>query len=730
MALNLSALMEYAFDDECFAFASIWMHSRSSDEENSNAQDYVTPRPVSVRTCSASGTKFFDLDADGVRDGGEPGIPRFLIWADYDDDGVRDANEPFAVTDKNGRYVIDQIRPPSGTYRLREELASLGPGARPPRGRARSRTPARQGASRTDRAACSAAAGGRSTVAASPNVTGRDFGNWVPASLTVEKQLWPSDDPGRFDLIVNGRTVKPAAGDGDKVTISVPPGTYNVSESAAAGTDPAAYVIDGELQDGHAPAERAALRPGVERAGPEGGQPGHVHVREPAQAPPPAPVPAIALEKSGPALAEAGDTLRYTLYVTNPGQVAIPANGVNVTDNRCDDPPALTSKNGDTSPQTLDPGDTWTYACSHETPAPGADCEQTAITNTATATGTVNGSTVTDDGSITTTVACPDVPPEPPLPPTPRAWARAAARPAAPGSFAAARAAVRAPRPGTAERGRRRPRRPQCEQRALHRARLSGSAHRPAHEHDPHQRRRPPPRHARDPPPTTAGAPAQPHLLPGPPPPDDPRRFRAGLSHGPGDPHPHDHRLQPRHPGASRHRLSRRAQPLRAHAVRAIPTGDERLDPRAPAPAARPPAVRLAGHDPPDDTVQVNPMWFEYDGEHLRFTHTNTRGKFRNLQRNPSMSLCLIDDTNPQSYLELRGRLVEVVDDPEGDFYVRLGRRYGNPDQQPPPGQGRPRDPRHERREGQRPLLERQRAVGLGRAQRELRAHVGDVAGA
>jgi hypothetical protein len=134
---------------------------------------------------------------------------------------------------------------------------------------------------------------------------------------------------------------------------------------------------------------------------------------------PTAPVPAIALEKSGPTLAEAGDTLRYMLYVTNPGLVAIPANGVTVTDNRCDDPPALTTKNGDASPQTLDPDDTWTYACSHETPAPGADCELTAITNTATATGIVDGSTVSDDGSITTTVVCPDVPPEPPLPPSP-----------------------------------------------------------------------------------------------------------------------------------------------------------------------------------------------------------------------------------------------------------------------------------------------------------------------
>ncbi|MCW3046566.1 MAG: class F420-dependent enzyme [Solirubrobacterales bacterium] len=87
----------------------------------------------------------------------------------------------------------------------------------------------------------------------------------------------------------------------------------------------------------------------------------------------------------------------------------------------------------------------------------------------------------------------------------------------------------------------------------------------------------------------------------------------------------------------------------------------------------------------PDDTVQVNPMWFEYDGEHVRFTHTNKRGKFRNLQHNPSMSLLVIDDEDPMSYLEVRGKLVDVIDDPEGEFYTRLGRRYGDPDTPPPP---------------------------------------------
>ncbi len=86
----------------------------------------------------------------------------------------------------------------------------------------------------------------------------------------------------------------------------------------------------------------------------------------------------------------------------------------------------------------------------------------------------------------------------------------------------------------------------------------------------------------------------------------------------------------------------------------------------------------------PDNTVQVNPMWFLFDGETLRFTHTTKRAKYRNLQHNPSMSLAIIDPENPFHYLEVRGRLIEVVPDPEGDFYVTLGKRYGNPDQKAP----------------------------------------------
>lgn len=96
------------------------------------------------------------------------------------------------------------------------------------------------------------------------------------------------------------------------------------------------------------------------------------------------------------------------------------------------------------------------------------------------------------------------------------------------------------------------------------------------------------------------------------------------------------------------------------------------------------PIYAVLGTIRPDDTVQVNPMWFERVGDEIHFTHTTKRGKFRNLQHNPSMSLAIIDPADPLVYIELRGALRAVIEDPSGAFYVRLGTRYGNAAQQPP----------------------------------------------
>ena len=195
-------------------------------------------------TCTASGTKFFDFNANGRRDPDEPGIPRFQIWADYNDNGIREDNEPFSVSDSSGRYVIHDIRPPDGTYMLREKLLRRRSRALPVASDwqcsyPNASTPGGTGSAPNGRFQCG---WGPFNVNTDPNVEGRDFGNWFPARLTVEKRLFPSADPGRFDLLRRRTDVfVPTAGDRAIRTESVAPGTYTVSERAVTGTDPAAY---------------------------------------------------------------------------------------------------------------------------------------------------------------------------------------------------------------------------------------------------------------------------------------------------------------------------------------------------------------------------------------------------------------------------------------------------------------------------------------------------------
>jgi PPOX class probable F420-dependent enzyme len=86
----------------------------------------------------------------------------------------------------------------------------------------------------------------------------------------------------------------------------------------------------------------------------------------------------------------------------------------------------------------------------------------------------------------------------------------------------------------------------------------------------------------------------------------------------------------------------------------------------------------------PDGAPQVNVMWFSWDGELLRFTHIPQRQKYRNLQADPRISLCIADPDNGYRFLEVRGELERIDDDPGGQFYMELAERYGEPMTQPP----------------------------------------------
>jgi PPOX class probable F420-dependent enzyme len=83
-----------------------------------------------------------------------------------------------------------------------------------------------------------------------------------------------------------------------------------------------------------------------------------------------------------------------------------------------------------------------------------------------------------------------------------------------------------------------------------------------------------------------------------------------------------------------------------------------------------------------DGAPQVNPMWFLWDPENevIKLTHTKKRHNFRNIQAEPRIALSITDPNDQYRYLQVRGIVEKIEDDPTGAFYNVLSTRYrGHP---------------------------------------------------
>jgi PPOX class probable F420-dependent enzyme len=78
----------------------------------------------------------------------------------------------------------------------------------------------------------------------------------------------------------------------------------------------------------------------------------------------------------------------------------------------------------------------------------------------------------------------------------------------------------------------------------------------------------------------------------------------------------------------------------------------------------------------PDGAPQVNPMWFKWDGELLWFTHTNYRQKYKNIAHEPRVAIAFLDPENLYGYMEVRGVVETIEDDPEATMYQVLSEWY------------------------------------------------------
>lgn len=85
----------------------------------------------------------------------------------------------------------------------------------------------------------------------------------------------------------------------------------------------------------------------------------------------------------------------------------------------------------------------------------------------------------------------------------------------------------------------------------------------------------------------------------------------------------------------------------------------------------------------PDGKPQNNPVWFGWDGTNVLFSQTTGRQKYRNLKANPDVALSIVDSANPYRYLEVRGTVSEIVDDPGNAFINSMAKKYIDQDVYP-----------------------------------------------
>ena len=86
----------------------------------------------------------------------------------------------------------------------------------------------------------------------------------------------------------------------------------------------------------------------------------------------------------------------------------------------------------------------------------------------------------------------------------------------------------------------------------------------------------------------------------------------------------------------------------------------------------------------PSGYPMTHVMWVDADQEHVLINTEVHRAKYKNVQRDPRVSVTIIDADNPYKYAEVRGDVVEEIRGQEArDDIDRLSHKYNGTDYDP-----------------------------------------------
>jgi PPOX class probable F420-dependent enzyme len=86
----------------------------------------------------------------------------------------------------------------------------------------------------------------------------------------------------------------------------------------------------------------------------------------------------------------------------------------------------------------------------------------------------------------------------------------------------------------------------------------------------------------------------------------------------------------------------------------------------------------------PSGRLQTHPIWVDTHGERLVVNTETHRQKYKNIERDPNVTLMIRDEENPYRYAEVRGEVVEKVRGQEAREHIdELSQKYHGEDYPP-----------------------------------------------
>jgi PPOX class probable F420-dependent enzyme len=85
----------------------------------------------------------------------------------------------------------------------------------------------------------------------------------------------------------------------------------------------------------------------------------------------------------------------------------------------------------------------------------------------------------------------------------------------------------------------------------------------------------------------------------------------------------------------------------------------------------------------PNGSPQVTPVWFDYDGSHIRINSAKGRVKDKNMRRNKRVALSVQDPKKPYRYFAAQGEIVEITEEGADAHIDSLAKKYLGKDKYP-----------------------------------------------